>query len=90
MVLYFFIEFPIKLNRFLLSGEYVRAFRQIPHDPLVTLCLGLQYVQLACQRYPRSRHSCVVQVKEIENNIWCKKDACHKENNLSLRLESNT
>jgi len=42
-------------------GEYVRAFRQIPHDPLVTLCLGLQYVQLACQRFPRSRHSCVVQ-----------------------------
>ncbi|XP_068727355.1 general transcription factor 3C polypeptide 3-like [Montipora capricornis] len=42
-------------------GEYVRAFRQVPHDPLVTLCLGLQYLHLACQRFPRSRHSCVVQ-----------------------------
>lgn len=42
-------------------GEYVRAFRQVPHDPLVTLCLGLQYLHLACQRFPRSRHTCVVQ-----------------------------
>jgi len=42
-------------------GEYVRAFRQKPDDPLITLCLGLQYVHLACQRFPRNRHSCVVQ-----------------------------
>ncbi|KAJ7323395.1 General transcription factor IIIC, polypeptide 3 [Desmophyllum pertusum] len=42
-------------------GEYVRAFRQAPHDPLVTLCLGLQYIHLASQHFPRNRHSCVVQ-----------------------------
>ena len=50
------------LSDFLFLGEYVRAFRQVPHDPLVTLCLGLQYLHLACQRFPRSRHTCVVQV----------------------------
>ena len=50
------------LSVFLFLGEYVRAFRQVPHDPLVTLCLGLQYLHLACQRFPRSRHTCVVQV----------------------------
>lgn len=46
-------------------GEYVRAFRQKPDDPLITLCLGLQYVHLACQRFPRNRHSCVVQVRVL-------------------------
>lgn len=42
-------------------GEYVRAFRQKPDDPFISLCLGLQYIHLACQRFPRNRHSCVVQ-----------------------------
>lgn len=42
-------------------GEYVRAFRQAPEDPLISLCLGLQYIHLACQRFPRNRHFCVVQ-----------------------------
>ena len=53
----------LKILTFLLSlGEYVRAFRQAPNDPLVMLCLGLQYIHLACQRFARNRHSCVVQV----------------------------
>ena len=47
------------------AGEYIRAFRQTPLDPLVSLCLGLQYLHLASQRFPRHRHTCVIQVKKI-------------------------
>ena len=51
------------------SGEYIRAFRQTPLDPLVSLCLGLQYLHLASQRFPRHRHTCVIQVKKINDDV---------------------
>ena len=50
------------------AGEYIRAFRQTPLDPLVSLCLGLQYLHLASQRFPRHRHTCVIQVKKKNND----------------------
>ena len=43
-------------------GEYIRAFRQKPTDPLLSLLLAIQYIHLACQKFPRSRHSCIIQV----------------------------
>ena len=57
--------FSLTIFYFYNAGEYIRAFRQTPLDPLVSLCLGLQYLHLASQRFPRHRHTCVIQVKKI-------------------------
>ncbi|EDO31296.1 predicted protein [Nematostella vectensis] len=42
-------------------AEYIRAFRQCPSDPLISLCMGIQYIHLACQRFPHKRNSVVIQ-----------------------------
>ncbi|KAK3747555.1 hypothetical protein QZH41_015788, partial [Actinostola sp. cb2023] len=42
-------------------SEYINAFRQNPEDPMISLCLGVQYIHLACQKFPRGRHMIVVQ-----------------------------
>ena len=61
----YYSTFLVFLDKILFynAGEYIRAFRQTPLDPLVSLCLGLQYLHLASQRFPRHRHTCVIQVK---------------------------
>ncbi|XP_038604629.1 LOW QUALITY PROTEIN: general transcription factor 3C polypeptide 3-like [Tachyglossus aculeatus] len=41
-------------------GRYVRAFRAHPGDPLFSLCIGLTFVHMACQRHVLKRHALVV------------------------------
>ncbi|KAI0230463.1 General transcription factor 3C polypeptide 3 [Lamellibrachia satsuma] len=43
-------------------GEYVAAFRQLPDDPLLSLCIGITYIHMACQKFASSKHELTTQV----------------------------
>ncbi|XP_046844489.1 general transcription factor 3C polypeptide 3-like isoform X1 [Xenia sp. Carnegie-2017] len=42
-------------------GEYARAFRQKPLDPMVSLLMGLSFIQMACQKFQYCRNASIVQ-----------------------------
>ncbi|XP_055022123.1 general transcription factor 3C polypeptide 3 isoform X2 [Boleophthalmus pectinirostris] len=42
-------------------GQYVQAFQTQPKTPLYSLCLGLTYFHMACQKYVAKRHALVLQ-----------------------------
>ena len=46
------------------TGEYSRAFRQKPQEPMISLLVGLSYLQIACQKFAFRRNSTIVQVKQ--------------------------
>ncbi|KAK7893277.1 hypothetical protein WMY93_022429 [Mugilogobius chulae] len=42
-------------------GQYVQAFQTHPKTPLYSLCLGLTYFHMACQKFVIKRHALVLQ-----------------------------
>uniref|UniRef100_A0A3B3ZMM9 Uncharacterized protein n=1 Tax=Periophthalmus magnuspinnatus TaxID=409849 RepID=A0A3B3ZMM9_9GOBI len=42
-------------------GQYIQAFQTQPQTPLYSLCLGLTYFHMACQKYVAKRHALVLQ-----------------------------
>lgn len=48
----------------LILGEYARAFRQKPVEPMVSLLMGLCFLQLACQKFQFGRNGSIVQVRD--------------------------
>lgn len=45
-------------------GEYARAFRQKPVEPMVSLLMGLCFLQMACQKFQYGRNGSIVQVRD--------------------------
>ena len=43
------------------SQYYLRAYRLVPTDPLINLCLGIAYIQRAMQRKSKSRNQRIIQ-----------------------------
>ncbi|XP_041638221.1 general transcription factor 3C polypeptide 3 [Cheilinus undulatus] len=42
-------------------GQYIQAFKTHPNDPLSSLCVGLTFFHMACQKYVAKRHTLVLQ-----------------------------
>uniref|UniRef100_A0A7N6ANT8 General transcription factor IIIC, polypeptide 3 n=1 Tax=Anabas testudineus TaxID=64144 RepID=A0A7N6ANT8_ANATE len=42
-------------------GQYVQAFQTHPNNPLHSLCVGLTFFHMACQKYVARRHTLVLQ-----------------------------
>lgn len=42
-------------------GQYMQAFRNQPNNPLHSLCVGLTFFHMACQRFVMKRHALIVQ-----------------------------
>ena len=42
-------------------SEYFHAYRLWPHEPLVLLCIGVTYVNMACTRRVPDRNRAVLQ-----------------------------
>lgn len=42
-------------------GEYFRAFKSLPNEPLIALCIGVNYLNLVMARTTANRHAFVVQ-----------------------------
>lgn len=47
-----------------ISGEYARAFRQKPLEPMVSLLMGLSFLQMGCQKFQYGRNATIVQVRD--------------------------
>eukprot|EP00795_Rhopilema_esculentum_P004300 gene4300-20500_t len=62
-------------------GEYIRAFRMKPRDPMLSLCIGITYLHLACQRFTKHRHTSVLQRASLQPSRTSKglyAKWCHK------------
>lgn len=46
-------------------GEYARAFRQKPMEPMVSLLMGLCFLQMACKKSQYGRNASIVQVRDL-------------------------
>ncbi|XP_074640926.1 general transcription factor 3C polypeptide 3-like [Tubulanus polymorphus] len=42
-------------------AEYIAAYRRIPKDPLISLCIGLSFIYLASAKFSMRRHFLVIQ-----------------------------
>ncbi|XP_072298115.1 general transcription factor 3C polypeptide 3-like [Eucyclogobius newberryi] len=42
-------------------GQYIQAFQTHPKTPLYSLCLGLTYFHMSCQKYVAKRHALILQ-----------------------------
>lgn len=42
-------------------GEYFKAYREFPNDPMLNLCIGLSYLNLVMNRRAANRHLLVMQ-----------------------------
>ncbi|XP_055062106.2 general transcription factor 3C polypeptide 3 [Misgurnus anguillicaudatus] len=42
-------------------GQYMQAFRNQPTNPLYSLCIGLIFFHMACQKFVMKRHALIVQ-----------------------------
>ncbi|KAL3869972.1 hypothetical protein ACJMK2_042592 [Sinanodonta woodiana] len=49
-------------------GEYIAVFRQTPMDPMLSLCIGLNFIHCASQKFAAKRHSLVAQGLMFLNN----------------------
>ena len=61
------LRFVCEINCLLIlhqTGEYSRAFRQKPQEPMISLLVGLSYLQIACQKFAFRRNSIIVQVNQ--------------------------
>ena len=60
------------------AGEYVAAFRQQPHDPLNSLCIGLVFTHMACQKFAAKRHALTVQACAFLNQYLELRGECQE------------
>ncbi|KAL4236009.1 General transcription factor IIIC [Mactra antiquata] len=42
-------------------GEYANVFRKTPTDPMMSLCIGLDFIHIASQRFAAKRHYLITQ-----------------------------
>ncbi|CAJ1086788.1 general transcription factor 3C polypeptide 3 [Xyrichtys novacula] len=42
-------------------GQYIQAFQTHPNNPLYSLCVGLTFFHMACQKYTAKRHTLILQ-----------------------------
>ncbi|XP_053394671.1 general transcription factor 3C polypeptide 3-like [Mercenaria mercenaria] len=49
-------------------GEYANVFRRIPTDPMVSLCIGLDFIHCASQRFAAKRQYLITQGVAFLNN----------------------
>ena len=69
------------------SGEYVAALKQNPADPLLSLCIGITFVHMACQKFASRRHALVVQVN-CQQLVTLR--AKHRDTLLHLEIHRST
>ncbi|XP_071119203.1 general transcription factor 3C polypeptide 3-like [Haliotis cracherodii] len=49
-------------------GEYMAVFRQTPRDPLISLCIGLCFIHMVCQKFTTKKHYLFTQGLAFLNN----------------------
>ncbi|KAK2171464.1 hypothetical protein NP493_1062g00073 [Ridgeia piscesae] len=59
-------------------GEYVAAFRQLPDDPLLSLCIGITYIHMACQKFATSKHELTTQACAFLNQYLELRGECQE------------
>ena len=62
----------------LYPGEYVAAFRENAQDPLNSLCIGLVFTHMACQKFAAKRHALTVQACAFLNQYLELRGECQE------------
>ena len=70
-----FRNFTVFLTVFVFhrSGEYGNVFRRQPTDPLLSLCIALDFVHIASQRFAAKRQNVVTQVICLQMGLVMRK-----------------
>lgn len=59
-------------------GEYMSIFKLRPKDPLITMCIGLIFVHMTCQKFSGKKHSLVVQSSAFFNRYLELRGECQE------------